>query len=111
MIGDRLAEARKDHNDTQEALAEKLSVSLSTVRSWEQERSSPTHELLVKICRLYDVSADYLLGLSDEDPAFARRRRARFTPEERAELKNVEEYLLWRRRAASRGTPDRRKEP
>ncbi len=98
MIGERLAETRKDHNDTQAALADKLKVSLSTVRSWEQGRSAPPHDLLVKICRLYDVSSDYLLGLSNEDPAFARRRRERFTPAELAELKNMEQYLLWRRR-------------
>ena len=104
MIGDRLAELRKDHQDTQASLADKLNVSISTIRSWEQERSSPPNDLLVKICKLYDVSSDYLLGLSNEDPAFARRRRERFTPEELAELRSVERYLLWRRGdAAGRG--------
>ena len=41
MIGERLAEIRKDHNDTQEHLASKLHISVSTVRSWEQEKSAP----------------------------------------------------------------------
>ena len=68
MIGERLAEVRKDHNDRQGDLAEKLNVTLYTVRSWEQEKSSPSHDMLVKICRLYHVSSDYLLGLSDRDP-------------------------------------------
>lgn len=68
MIGERLAEVRKDHNDRQADLAEKLHVTLYTVRSWEQEKSAPSHEMLVKICRLYQVSSDYLLGLSDHDP-------------------------------------------
>lgn len=62
MIGERLAEIRKDHDDTQAILADRLNVSISSIRSWEQEKSSPPHELLVKICRLYHVSADYLLG-------------------------------------------------
>ena len=68
MIGERLAEVRKDHNDRQADLAEKLDVTLYTVRSWEQEKSSPSHEKLVQICKLYHVSSDYLLGLSDRDP-------------------------------------------
>ena len=70
MIGERLAEVRKDHNDKQADLAAKLHVTLYTIRSWEQEKSSPSHEMLVKICRLYHVSSDYLLGLSEADPLF-----------------------------------------
>ena len=50
MIGERLAEVRKDHGDTQAALAKRLRVTLSAVRSWEQEKSSPSHEMLVAIC-------------------------------------------------------------
>lgn len=68
MIGERLAEVRKDHRDRQADLAEKLHVTLYTIRSWEQEKSSPSNEMLVRICRLYHVSADYLLGLSNHDP-------------------------------------------
>ena len=43
-------------------------MTLYTVRSWEQEKSAPSHEMLVQICRLYHVSSDYLLGLTDRDP-------------------------------------------
>ena len=79
MIGERLADVRKDHGDTQAALADRLKVSLSSIRSWEQEKSSPPHELLVSICKIYEVSSDYLLGLSDVDPAYVQRlRRASF---------------------------------
>ena len=68
MIGERLAEVRKDHKDRQADLAKKLHVTLYTIRSWEQEKSSPSNEMLVRLCRLYHVSADYLLGLSNHDP-------------------------------------------
>ena len=68
MIGERLAEVRKDHKDRQADRAEKLHVTLYTIRSWEQEKSSPSNEMLVRICMLYHVSADYLLGLSNHDP-------------------------------------------
>lgn len=41
MIGERLSEVRKDHGDTQAKLAQKLEVSLPTVRAWEQEKAPP----------------------------------------------------------------------
>ena len=43
MIGERLAEVRKDHGDTQQTLAAKLNVTKYTVSSWEQEKSEPNH--------------------------------------------------------------------
>ena len=99
MIGERLAEMRKDHGDTQAALAERLGVSLPTIRAWEQEKSSPSHDMLVSVCKLYHVSADYLLGLSDVDPAYTQQRRLeRFTKEELTALQDFEDYLLWKRR-------------
>lgn len=73
MIGELLAEVRKDHGHTQKDLAEKLHVTVSAVRSWEQEKSSPSHETLVSICRLYQVSADYLLGLTRIDPIYMQK--------------------------------------
>lgn len=98
MIGELLAEVRKDHQDTQQDLADHLHVSISTVRSWENEKSSPSHEMLVSICRLYQVSADYLLGLTRVDPMYVQRRRLEnFSREELEELKDFEEFLLWRK--------------
>ena len=75
MIGERLSEVRKDHGDTQSSLAKKLNVSVATVRSWEQEKSSPAHEILVTICKMYRVSSDYLLGLFNVDPSYIQRIR------------------------------------
>lgn len=99
MIGERLSEIRKDHCDTQAKLAQKLGVSLPTVRAWEQEKSSPSHEVLVKLCRLYGISSDYLLGLTDEDPAYVRQRWSEhLTGEEQMFLREFEKYLIWKRK-------------
>lgn len=98
MIGERLSELRKDHEHDQGELAKLLHVSISTVRSWEQDKSSPSHEMLVNICRLYNVSSDYLLGLSNVDPVYEKnRRRTLFSPEELAEIRDYEAYLLWKK--------------
>lgn len=103
MIGERLAELRKLNGETQELLATTLRVSVSTVRSWEQEKSSPSHEMLVAICKLYGTSADYLLGLTDYDPSDEhRKQQQKLTHAEQDEMHNYEEYLLWKRDKNSR---------
>ena len=99
VIGERLAEIRGDYGDTQASLAKKLHVTHFTVSSWEQGKSSPSHEMLVSICKLYQVSSDYLLGLSDVDPVYIQRKRLEvFTTEELKELAKYEEFLLWKRK-------------
>lgn len=97
MIGERLAEIRKDHNHTQNDLSLLLNVSLHTVRAWEQGKSSPSHEMLISLCRLYQVSSDYLLGLSDEFSP-VETSSVKLTAEERSELQNYQNYLLWKRK-------------
>ncbi len=95
MIGERLQEIRKDNGDTQKTLAEKLHASLYAVRCWEQGKSDPSHDTLVAICRLYHISADYLLGLTDEDPIFAQRKQQALTPKNLALLKHFEAFLFY----------------
>ena len=95
MIGERLQEIRKDHGDTQQTLADKLNVSLYAVRCWEQDKSAPGHDTLVAICRLYQVSSDYLLGLSDDDLLYVQRRQKHsLSPENLATLKRFEAFLI-----------------
>ena len=96
VIGERLAEVRKDHGDTQQSLADKLNVTKFTVSNWEQEKSEPYHEVLVRICKLYNVSSDYLLGLSNVDPAYVRNRSDSLSPEDQQLLKELEAFLRWR---------------
>ena len=99
MFGERLAEIRKDHAHTQANLAALLHVSTPAVRAWEQEKSLPSYETLIALCRLYSVTSDYLLGLSDVDPVYEKKlARARLTREELCQLADFEAFLLWRRK-------------
>ncbi len=50
---------------TQAQFGNMLSVSQDTVSLWEKGKSMPTVEYIIAICKLFSVSADYLLGLSD----------------------------------------------
>ena len=50
---------------SQMALAKILGISQQTIGSWETGRTSPDLETLVKIAKFFNVSTDYLLGLTD----------------------------------------------
>ena len=108
MIGERLQEIRRDHGDTQQSLAAKLRVSKPTVQAWELGKSSPSHDMLVTVCRMYEVSADYLLGLTDIDPAYVKRRQETLSPDNLAALKSYEEFLHWKQRHKNSQNKDQR---
>lgn len=61
----RLKELRTESKFTQKQLAEKLGTTNSSVCDWECGRSEPGIDHIVKLCKLFEVSADYLLGLED----------------------------------------------
>lgn len=65
VIGKRIKELRTEAGLTQKMFGERLSVSQDTVSLWETGRSLPTTELVIEICKMLNISADYLLGLKD----------------------------------------------
>ena len=94
LDGERLREIRKDHGDTQESLGKKLGYATPTVSKWEQGETEPGLETLKQICRMYEVSADYLLGLSDDDPLLAKKRREILSDKSKDALRLFEDYLV-----------------
>lgn len=64
MIGGKIAELRKACDMSQKELANKLSISPSTVGMYEQGRREPDLETVKKIASLFGVTTDYLLGLA-----------------------------------------------
>lgn len=67
-FADRLKAVRKSKNMTQTDLADRIGVTKWAVTSYEQAKTLPSVESLVRICETLDVSADYLLGISDNMP-------------------------------------------
>lgn len=67
-FGQRLRETRKRSGETQSELGEFLHVKKSQISELENGSASTTIEKFAAVCEHYRVSADYLLGLSD-DPA------------------------------------------
>lgn len=60
-MGQRIARRRKELRLTQETVAERMGVSLQTVSCFELGKKAIRPENLVNLCRVLDVSPDYLL--------------------------------------------------
>lgn len=73
MIGERLQELRKDAGMTQKELSRKLSISHHTISSYERDISVPDDEMKIRIAKLFDVSLDFLLGLTDKKISYRYR--------------------------------------
>ena len=65
MFGEILKELRIEKGLTQKALAQELSISIPTLSHWECGYQEPSFKDLIMLCKYFEVSADYLLGLSD----------------------------------------------
>ena len=65
IFNKRLKELRKAENISQCRLAKMIGVAQSNVSDWENDVSRPEYENLIKIAEIFDVSTDYLLGLTD----------------------------------------------
>ncbi|MDE7172623.1 MAG: helix-turn-helix domain-containing protein [Oscillospiraceae bacterium] len=60
-LGNKLAEARKKQNLTQEQLAERLGVTRQAVSRWESDTAYPETDKIVRMAQILEVSCDYLL--------------------------------------------------
>lgn len=65
MISQRLKQLRTENNLTQTNLADILGIAKTTLAAYEQEKSEPSNETLLKIARYFNVSTDFLLGNSN----------------------------------------------
>lgn len=59
----RIKELRQDHDLTQKQVAEYLGIEQTVYSRYERGVNDMKIENLVKLCKLYKVSADYMLGL------------------------------------------------
>lgn len=65
-FGSKLRALRLEYNLTQTALAKKINLSKANVSKYEADLIEPNLDTLVMISSLFNVSVDYLLGVSDK---------------------------------------------
>ena len=64
-VGKRLKDSRKNAGYTQQQVAEKLVMTQQQYSRFENGIFELNYEQLAFLCVLYDVSSDYILGLTD----------------------------------------------
>ena len=55
-----------DADLTQEELVKLLKMHKTTYTNYEQGKREPPFELIIKLAKFYDVSIDYIAGLSED---------------------------------------------
>lgn len=61
----RLRDLREDMDLTQDQLVEILKMHKTTYTNYEQGKREPPFELIIKLAKLYNVTIDYIAGLTD----------------------------------------------
>lgn len=65
VFSERLRELRREAHLSQRQIAEILNIRQQSYAQYENDFAEPSLETLVKLSKIFEVSTDYLLGLSD----------------------------------------------
>lgn len=65
LFRERLKDLRDELNLDQKEMGERLNISASAYGYYEQGRNEPSLQTLIKIAQTFNVTTDYLLGLTN----------------------------------------------
>lgn len=105
----RLKQLRQKHKMTQSDLAKILGLKPTAISNYESERNEPSFDKLIVLSKYFDVTIDYLLGLSDaylpvggevldRDIVEFFDLYQQLTPEHEIELRKFTEYLIYKQK-------------
>lgn len=63
----RIRDLREDRDKTQQDIADILGISQTMYARYERAANELPIRHLLTLCRYYNISADYILGLSDRE--------------------------------------------
>lgn len=66
-LPERLRELREKYGISQSDVAKRLSLTSSTISSYERGERTPSLLIILKFSYLYNCSVDYLLGKNNDD--------------------------------------------
>lgn len=61
-ISDRIFETLRQREMSQKVFSEKTGISQSTISEWKSKRTNPTSEKIMIICKVLDVTPEWLLS-------------------------------------------------
>ena len=67
-LNERLHDLRKKAGYSQEQLAELLGISRQAISKWESGQGNPDIDNIIKLTKIYQVSADYILMGCENEP-------------------------------------------
>ena len=105
----RLKQLRQKHRLTQSELAAILDLKPTAISNYESQRNEPSFQKLIALSKYFDVSCDYLLGISDsylpiggevldKDIVEFFNLYQQLSSESTEELKEFANYLLYRQK-------------
>lgn len=74
-FNERLKELREESNLTQTELAKQLLVDQRSLSFYELGKFEPNIDTIKRIALIFNVSTDYLLGLTNERTPYARTKK------------------------------------
>lgn len=78
--GERLAELRKDKNMTQADLAAILHINKNQLSDYERDVHSPPDHIKIELAKIFDISLDYLMGLTDIECTYKKGKESLIVP-------------------------------
>ena len=60
----KLFELMEARNITNKQLADAIGVSAGNISDWKSSRSKPSTDVLIRLAKYFEVSTDYLLGIT-----------------------------------------------
>lgn len=75
QINEALKRFRKNTGLNQTEMANKIGIKQQQYSDYERGKNTMSAKYVVDICKAFDVSADYLLGLSDIDKKYSNNEQ------------------------------------
>ncbi|OLS02919.1 helix-turn-helix domain-containing protein [Tissierella creatinophila] len=102
ILGKRIKQLREENHLNQIELAKTLNISNTTLSQYETGQRVPSDDVKIKICKIFNVTLDYLLGVSETrnyetETIAAHHDGEEFTNEELEEIEAFKEFVKSRR--------------
>lgn len=89
-VGERIHELRKLRGFTRDEFAKYIDIPSTTLRNYELGTREPGHPFLVQMAYIFNVSTDYLLGLTDDKSSLTDKyKNIQFTDDD---LEHLNKY-------------------